>query len=900
MGNGRNPFEQGDKTEKKPDATPPALNFTDIMKPGEKPAEKPVTTAPERTSGEGPPPPLTQDNLRAEMVAGLALKRFMELSENGAKPVSENDFKIVKEGFEKALASAKINPRTLQLLEAQAQAELTKVVPENKQSDTLARVMVVTEALNDALKALPQDKQKTFFELQQKAEAEAKQLQTRLGHNQALFQQELAKLADKLHKDQSALSPELGKAMKEQKEFGETKEGQAAAQFLQTMEDIDRLRNSGGMIAFTYAQVLEKMGGEANKKLATEQLTEAIKSPKVAAAIESSPQGLDLATKLGVKTPNMIKAEQEAAKVFPELVPFQKAQEILVDEKKDAKTRFTEAKKYMEEALAMTDREGADARKVEDLRKEATELETKLKNAQKEIELGARKDFTDQEKKDLDRLRVVTEQANNVSMIRMQYGLMLNKYGHENNDEEAKKRAIEVLKDIEVVDKDLFLQSPEIQGALRQAQQGKKIELSSAVSEAYTGSALATLANSNSGSVVDFLLPGVQPGLTTALRPLGTTPSEIPLAGPVLFGDRKKPEEAVVKQLAQAYLSNPEATKRAIDQQVQAGRSGVWEYTTDGAAVAAGWLTKYGVQRALTRAPGWGKVAGLGLGLVTAGATKDYLADGEMGTGTDWLRGSGMFGGSVLLMRGLNMNPSRTALTEGTALGVEKRLGLEGLSAARTGGQLSETVFAANAGGSRWYRAAQYFNPSTYTGFTWGGRYVGFGGERTAAALADGTLSFAGYNARRAIGSAANTFGMAYAFGAGREGLYIGTGQKMADGTPYTLEGALAHMNSSGLQAGMTATLVMPIAGSTFRWIPGGSKVLDGTAGLATRLAPEAAPQIGRFALLASGPGMQQVDNFNNANRLKDLSDRAQKMADEAKQKAEEDLRKRMEAARKK
>lgn len=918
MGNGRNPFETGDK-DKKPEAqTPPALNYTDIMKdkPTEKPAEKPVESRPapterpatpvDRTGGtaDGAPKPLTQDQLRAEHTAGMAVERYMELSERGTKAITVEQFKIVKDTFELALKNAKeLDPRHLQLEEAKAQDELAKVIPDaGKQSDAVAKVITTQSAVTDAIQALPDDKKQEFIRLRQTAETAARQLQARLAAtNPQQFQVELQKLETKLIQDQSALSPELAKAIKEQTEFQQSKDGQAAIRFSQVMGEIEKFRTVPALIAFTYAQILDKFAEKSTdqkvaadaRTRATELLKDAVKDPKIAAMVESSRQGLDLAVRLNVKTAGMIKAEEEAGKTFPELVPVQKAQDVLNDTKKDAKTRFTEAKGFYEEALKLTNR---DARKVEDLRKTAGELEQKLQTAQKEIQLGSRKDFTADEKKDLQRLQVLNDQAKNPAIIRMEYAVMLNKYGHENNDEDAKKRAIEVLKDIEVVDKDLYLQSPEIQGALRQAQQNKKIEMSSAVSEAYTGSALSTLANSNNNTVVDFLLPGVQPGLTAALRPLGTTPSEIPYAGPVLFGDRKKSEDAVVRQLAAAYLSNPDATQEAVDKQVRAGQSGVREYASDGAAIAAGWLTKYGVQSALSKAPGWGKVAGIGLGLATAGLTKDYLADGELGTTTDWLRGGGMFGGSVLLMKGLSFNPSRQVLSEGTTAGISRRLGVEGL-AGKTGTQLSESILAAEGGaaGSRFYRALQYINPSTYTGLTWTGRYVGFGGERTAAALADGTLSFAGYNARRSVGSAFNTFGMAYAFGAGREGLYIGTGQKMADGTPYSLESALAQMNSSGLQSGLTATLVVPVAGSTFRIIPGASKVLDGTASLATRLAPTAAPEIGRFGVVAAGAGLQQLDNYNNANRLKDLSAKAKTVADEAKAKAEEELRKRMQ-----
>lgn len=917
MGNGRSPFVASDSSkDKAPEVAPPGnggLNTVDVMKPAERPADRPVQPPEARAerplvaANPGAPKDLTQDQAQAEALATQAVQAYVQLTEGGTKQLTQQQFDELKtKGFEKALTDAKsIDPRTIQAYEGMAQGELAKVIPSaDKQKETLTKVLTAQGAMEAALNALTPEQQTTFSVLEDKfardlavLQQEANALQSRPVIDAAARQADMIKLEARatalqkqLNDDKAKISPALESALKEVQAL-DTPEGRAAAGFLAQMNELDNLRHAPAMVSLLYAQILEKQGGAENLAKAKELTKEAAKDSKVA-GILNGPNGVEFATRMGVKTELVQKMEDDVKKVFPEFEPVQKAMAALADTTGDPKARLAEFSKHFEEALLRTDREGPDARKVEDLRKEMAELQTKLEAAQKEIEVGARKEFTAKEKEDFTTLQQLDEKIKNVSLLRLNYALALNKHGYEHNDEGAKKRAIEVLKDIKNVDPVIFEASPEIKGSLKQAEENKKIELTSATAEDMTSRSLAVL-SAPTNNVADLFLPGVGPGITAATRPFGITPGDIPVAGRLFETDAKKQnEKAVINELARAYLTNEQATQARINQSVQEGRSGLREFGTDGLAIGAGWLTKVGADKALTKAPGYLKPLGLLAGLATAGLTKDATADGELGTGTDWLRGAGMFGGSRLIMRGLNANPSRQVLSEGTLLATGERLGVKGL--AGTGGQLSEQVLKASAGGSWLGRTGAYLNPMNYTGFGFqqgGLRYVGFGSERTAQYLANGGMSFAQYNARRAVGNVGTLFGMGYVAGSGREALYIGTGQRQFDGTQHNFESALASINGSGLQGGFTASLVMPVAGSTFRMV-GGGRVLDGTGRMATRFMPVTAPQLGQFGLVAAGPGLQQLDKFNSANRLQDLSVQARAVAEEAKRKAEEELRK--------
>ncbi len=165
---------------------------------------------------------------------------------------------------------------------------------------------------------------------------------------------------------------------------------------------------------------------------------------------------------------------------------------------------------------------------------------------------------------------------------------------------------------------------------------------------------------------------GFGQGLSAARRPAGGFRTDLPVPEPLLSGDRKTAEDRIVRELAQSIISKSPVKRESLDQQTTARPSVLREIGSDAAAIGAGFLTKYGIQRMLTNAPGWGKVAGIGLGLASAGFTRDLVNNGNIGSSSDWLRGSAMFGGSLLLARGLSSVRSNQVLGEATT-GIEAR-----------------------------------------------------------------------------------------------------------------------------------------------------------------------------------------------------------------------------------
>ncbi len=273
--------------------------------------------------------------------------------------------------------------------------------------------------------------------------------------------------------------------------------------------------------------------------------------------------------------------------------------------------------------------------------------------------------------------------------------------------------------------------------------------------------------------------------------------------GELLFKDQYQEEinNSAIKRAAWAALQTPVEEKRT-----SATHNTCSELAVDAVAMGTGLVTKFGGDKLLRNSlPG--KVT-FGAALITSGLAKDYLTDGQLGDNTQFVRGSAMFGLSILAIKGISLNPSRQMLSAGTTAGIAERLNTGTLAGRAC--NVSDLVLVENAGGSQWSRALRYVNPLCYTGFSWQNnclRYVGFGGERTAGYLATGGMSFAEYNARRAIGNFGNSFGTAYTLAGGREAVYIGTGQTDCTGAPYTPSGAIARINNVGTAAGMTAGL---------------------------------------------------------------------------------------------
>ncbi len=810
--------QQKRKTSARPEIPSPALNSVDILPGLAQKQEDTVgcTNSGDRSSSAGcrkwlpdenQPASLTADNMRAQFLAEKTLERYVALSNNGSKRITEEQLRIIKDEFELALKHARIDPHTLQSLSTRLQTELNKAIPDmEKQKAVIEKLQAADTGVQRAVKALPADKKDAFIKLEEKFRAEAVQLELRFGKSLPMFQHEMRKLEAGVSQEQAALSRDLGRAINARTQLLETPDGKAALTFTRNMCEIDRLYHSPAMIKFSYFQVLDKIGGVDNLEKSNSLLRDAMEDRKVLPfVVKYLKRQLDILQGYDGKT-------------FPELVALRKAQEALADQTKDAFSRFVSSRYFFNEALRLTDRY---ERNIESLRESSAEIEAKLSPARKAVEAGERR-FTPEEQKQLRDLKILKEKIENISMVRLQYAMAINHYGIGTKQRHyIQDDALEVLYTIKELDPKTFLSSPQIQQALRQAREGKRIDVIIKVSNAATDIDATTVAKTRTIN-----------GVTSDASKTSSSPQS----------DRGGSEEEIL-QRSREYLQNPRAAgKTKMEQAVQelqqdsdAASQDFLKNGSDFAALASGFLTKFAVERAMIKMPRWGKVAGIGLGLATAGLTKDVTHDGKIGDSKDWLRGGAIFGGALLATRQLAMSPSRQELSKLTSSAIEARLGLHSKDLlGRTGTELADMVLAGtnHSAGPIRNRALQYFNPVNYTGigFRDGAvRYVGFGGERTAAALAAGEMSFASYNARRVIGDFANTAGSAYLFGAGQEALNIATGEPAKDGSLHTVDSALSQMNNSGMAYGATA-LLWPAAGAAFRLTPVGRGMMSVSA----------------------------------------------------------------------
>lgn len=132
--------------------------------------------------------------------------------------------------------------------------------------------------------------------------------------------------------------------------------------------------------------------------------------------------------------------------------------------------------KQFELALEATSR---DKVKVEELRLMADSIKRELSMAEKEIadpfRFGKRTGLSASEKEQRSKLETLLKQIDSIAMTRYRYAIALNEHGHNRNDPAAKAKAIEILRSIQDVDPETF-NSPEVLGALIQAERGTKID----------------------------------------------------------------------------------------------------------------------------------------------------------------------------------------------------------------------------------------------------------------------------------------------------------------------------------------------------------------------------------------------------------------------------------------
>lgn len=917
---------------------------------------------------------ITQDQENALGVASLARTSLLQQSEKGTKKLPPEKWGPIEAQFKKALADAtSVTPEQLNAFTTELNKQYRDSLATQRNNPALtieqanaARNQIAldlkaaSDRLDGAVNALqPAEKKQQFIALQTKFEADSQaktaDVQRRLDAEIATvpagpqaqeqktaivtrFQQELDRetqaLANKLLEDKKAMSPEIKAAIEAQVALLGRQDVALTINYSALAEAVDKLRLAPDLVRMYYAEALAVQGENANGK---KMLEDALKNPVIAALVDNTEDGAKLAEKLGVKSPGLVAMEAEVARLFPELKKTEDAIQLIeaakgksVDEQRAA---LTAASKLFDEACAMTDREGDDAKKVEDIRQSANSIKLQLELAEKAIKEGKQTDFTDVQREQFKNMQILNKQAENISLVRYRYALSLNEFGHNNNDAEAKAKAIKMLESIKDVDPVTFGGSPELQGALQQANENKKIDPKTVGAQAFFNAAQSTIVAHGSG-LIDWGIPGAS-AAANALS--GNKAASIPIVGPTLFGGGPEVHKRTVEQLAQADLANRLATEAMVNQAVKNGNTGLRDVGTDVASVLAGLGTRgllrtETASRYLAKAGTPGKIAAFALPFAVAGLTKDATSDGQLGTGTDWLRGGGMYGGSLLVMKTLAGNPTRAALSGETLAANGSRFGVEGLAGSSQ--QMSKSLWAQrtalqeivaagtkagaddaaklaateaagklvlleSALGSTTARIGQRFNPLNYTGLQWqngGLRFVGFGGERTAAALGNGTMSFAEFSARRAGGNFLVVGGTAFAAGAGREGMYIGTGKTRADGTPHTMNSALKEMGGSGLQTTLATTLMLPLAGGFVRSV-GGGRLLDGSGRLiSTQLGRVGVTEAGvtglaNLSLVGASPVLRGVEDYNHAGQLQSAYQDARKMADEAKEKAEQELK---------
>lgn len=762
-----------------------------------------------------------------------------------------------------------------------------------------------------------------------------------------LFEQALAttgrpgRKVEDLRTEANAIKLQLVLAQKEISDGKRADFTAAERESFDKMHVLLKQADSVAIVRYRYAIALNEFGHNHKSEPAKAKSIDILKSikdadpsafnkPEVQGALKQATDGKKIAPERAAVDALSHVMNQEKEKFFPESAPLENAVKLIAEAKdkpaEEQKRAFAEACKLFDRAVRLTDRE---ERKVEDLRAMVNTVRREIQVAERQIKDGVRKDFTAAEKERLQTMEILSRQAENVGTVRYLYALELNKFGHDHNDAAAKAKAIKMLESIEVVDRETFSASPEIQGALSQARNNKKINTATTASDAFIKAAKDTVELHSTG-LIDWLVPA---GSATAQIVSGNRATELPVLGPVLFGGGKDINERVVNQLAQAYLANPEATEKKINESANTASSDLQQYGTDVLATGVGLATKYGANHYLSRFGTAGKVGAFALGLGAAGLTKDVTADGEIGTGRDWLRGGGVYGVSLLALKGMSLSPNRAVLTTETLAENSARLGVEGLSG--SGRNMAQQVWAARAAlreqamsaatqearqaaaarlaaleaqmGTAAARAGNTLNPMNYTPIQLRGgipRWVGMGGETTAAELAAGRMSWAEYNARRGAGHFLSTAGSAFGFGAGREAIYIGTSGSLqvdssptglninfqlgrrADGSEYTFENSLADLGTSGLHASMASSIMLPISGSLFRSL-GFGPAMDGAGRLAaSRLGTAGAIAAGDALLLGTGAGFRKVESYNTAMRMKESFEQAKQRAEEAKEKA--------------
>jgi hypothetical protein len=870
-----------------------------------------------------------------------------------------------------ALALAKSGKQSFDQLVPDDLNKVTQDELKKSMTDSVAGWMNVQSDMNKALNALkPEDKQK-YSASEQKFQAAMTQAQKDAGNDQNKLQQAYQAAYTTKINEQKALDPNLAKAIDARAAFLNDSKGVFAKQYAENMQLLDSYKHVDEA-RIQYAQALALQGGDDNKAKASKLIADAMKNPEAAKLLQGTQDGQKLLTDLKLRTPDMQKLQDDQDKLFPEMKLARDATEVSATNWKDADAKFKAAEaaidkeimdkgqgKDVAESLAKVnqniesmkmqlgmaiddfkngrrnlpdiqgqtaEQKASDTKIVQDAVKNMNQLDmvqALMGSKGPQLQAAMQRVLTDAEKTTLNNMAVLAQKAQNVSLIRMQHALKASEYGFKHNDDAAKADAKSIVEGIAKVDPQTFTSSPEVIGALKQAEQNRQMDVSDgkAATIAFSEAAKDTITKTQQG-LVDWVVPGASLGLNSAaVATTGHYVSEIPFVGG-LFGGSKEATNKLVDQLAMAQLSNAAEAQAQRDQTVKDGHTQLRGLAGDVTGVGATFLSGWGINKGLQAAaeyaplPGWARF-GLSAagGLAVGGLTNNAVSGNDLLSSRGYLRNTVAAGTTYAAIKGLEYLPGNRTLTL-TGETAEK-LGLaEGTQI--TGSQLGKSLAAETAAASGDGKFVQFarslssrLNPTTLTPFRLGelaegasrfnplaqlGRieYAGYGGARTVELLANGTMNLAEYNARQFAAKTLGTFAIGYGFGAANKGAAILSGEHL-DGKSYNTFGDYWHdMNTAGLQTGLASSFLIPVVGKAMvpnSWQAG---VGRGVTNLFGRLpgvdAQAAAGAFGSAALMWTRPTLDASSRWGEATIYDNIYERAKVRAQELRNNAAQQL----------
>lgn len=854
---------------------------------------------------------------------------------------------------------------------------------------SLAKWTQVSEQHIAALKALPAEKQQAYAALEEKyiadraaaIKANEKDEQKAIAEVMKL---EAAKLAE-----QKKLSPELATAL-DAREQALKDQKVAFAKIYADRKEATRPYVHFDELRIQYAQALTKQGGEANLAKAKAMVTEALKNPEAEKMVATSSDGHDLLKTLGIESKlateiakRQTDAQEKQNKLFPEIKLLKEAQEILAKDPKNwaaADAKFKEAAAAIDaeikekggldrvrqdinsiesqlrmsmEAFVKGSRSipGADGPEKEQLEKQLREVCKQimdqdvpgkpgekvgvngLMNALRggngeQLQAVLAKTMTETDRQMMQNMLILEDKQSNVSNIRLAHAIAASEYGHKNNDKAAKEQSIAILESVAAVDPVSFKQDPNILGAIKQAKDGKQMDLTDgkARAMAFSDAAEKTIAATQMGLVDQLVLSGsshLVNGLT--VKATGHYLSDIPLVGGIVsapFGGGREADEKTINQLMMVQLQNAEIAKQERDRIENKGNSALRNILGDVGGIATTFGTGYGTNLLLN-------------GLQATSSLDPRLkfaTSAIVGIGAGSLANNAIRGDDLLSYKGLIRNSAGSALTYMAVKGLrslptqqplsEATLGKIGTEFAVEGGLKGTTAHAISseitqvAGKSGITEALKHrLNPLSYTpyqigtnaGASWFKPWekfainnVGWGGEKTAQLLASRTMSVAEWQARRAGSQFVGTMAAGTLFGSGYQGAKIAAGERI-EGKDYSNPTTwLKEMGESGLQVGLASALTLPLTASALRPLGLGrveNFVGSQTANLFSRVpgvAAEAVPGLvtatGNAALLLTQPTMKGFEHWGNAQVYVHQYEQAEKRLADMKAKTRADL----------